>query len=150
MYPRHKTHGHSTRSCNIPLTWSSRSTYPATTPYITTRPRSSQFTWSHTTRDPLARLMVMGHTPQQHRNLIRDTIVSLAQYGLHFQDTDEPVITNILQLLLREHPGYILLEQPHSNKYTDPNIPFTIVGNRLEHIPYTHNHDMHQWLKGSS
>ena len=85
-----------------------------------------------------------GHTHQQHRNLIRDTIVSLAQYGLHFQDTDEPVITNILQLLLREHPDYILLEQPHSNKYTDPNIPFTIVGNRLEHIPYTHNHDMHQ------
>ena len=44
---------------------------------------------------PLARLAAMESSPHQHRNLIRDAILSLARFGLHYRDADEPVITNI-------------------------------------------------------
>ena len=53
---------------------------------------------------PLARLAAIGTSPYQHRNLIRDAILSLAQFGLHYRDADEPVITNTLQLLLYGRP----------------------------------------------
>ena len=95
----------------------------------------------------LARLAVMDATSYQHCNLIRDAIVSLAQYGLHFRNADEPIITNTLQLLLHKQPDRILLGQSHSNGCADSNSQFTIVGNRLEHTPYFHNHKLHQWLK---
>ena len=45
---------------------------------------------------PLAHLAAIKHTYQQYLNLIRDAIVSLAQYGLHFRDADEPVISDTL------------------------------------------------------
>ena len=53
---------------------------------------------------PLARLTAMIPTPFQNRNLIRDAIISLAQYGLRYRDADEPIITHTLQLLLHERP----------------------------------------------
>ena len=58
---------------------------------------------------PLARLVSMGDTSHQHRNLIRDSIVSLVQFGIHYRDADEPVITNTLQLLLHSRPDSTLL-----------------------------------------
>ena len=51
----------------------------------------------------------MGDTSHQHRNLIRDSIVSLVQFGIHYRDADEPVITNTLQLLLHSRPDSTLL-----------------------------------------
>ena len=99
---------------------------------------------------PLARLAAMIPTPSQHRNLIRDAIISLAQYGLHYRDADEPVITNTLQMLLHERPDKSLLGQPHTTKCCDSNSPFTITGNIQEHTPYSHNHDLHQWLRLAS
>ena len=99
---------------------------------------------------PLARLAAMVSTPSQDRSLIRDVIVSLAQYGLHYRDADEPIITNILQLLLHERPEKSLLGQLHTTKCYDSNILFTITGNLLEHTPYSHHHELHQWLRIAS
>jgi len=96
---------------------------------------------------PLARLAAMIPTPSQNRNLIRDALISLAQYGLHYRDTDEPVITNTLQLLLHERTDKSLIGQPHTAKCCDSNNPFTITGNIQEHTPYSHNHELHQWLR---
>ena len=45
---------------------------------------------------PLVRLAAMDTTPHQHRNMIRDTILSLVRFELHYRDGDEPVITNTL------------------------------------------------------
>ena len=89
----------------------------------------------------------MNNIPNQRHNLIHDDITSLAQYGLHYRDTDEPIITNTLPLLLNERPDRIFLGQPHTNRCVDLSIPFTIIGNIVEHIPYSHNHELHQWLK---
>ena len=58
---------------------------------------------------PLARLAAMDSSPHQHRNLIRDDVLSLARFGLHFRDADQPVITNTLQLLLHDRPDKTLL-----------------------------------------
>ena len=38
---------------------------------------------------PLARLAEMDTQSDHHTNLIQDTIISMAQYGLHFWDTDQ-------------------------------------------------------------
>ena len=89
----------------------------------------------------------MDSSPHQHRNLIRDAILSFARFGLHYRDADEPVITNTLQLLLYGRPDKTLLGQPHTNACVDSNSPFTITGNSLEHTPYSHNNDVHQWLQ---
>ena len=44
----------------------------------------------------------MGTTPHQHQHqhLIRDVILRLAQFGIHYRDTIKPVVTNTLQFLL--------------------------------------------------
>ena len=78
-------------------------------------------------------------TPHQHRNLIRDAIVSLAEYGLHFRDEDEPVITITLQLLLYERLDRTLLGQPHSNKCTNSNstTPLLATGSNIHLTPIT-------------
>ena len=89
----------------------------------------------------------MNNTPNQRHNLIHDDITSLAQYGLHYRDADEPIITNTLPLLLHEHPDRTFLDQPHTNRYVDLSIPFTIIGNIVEHTPCSLNHELHQWLK---
>ena len=75
---------------------------------------------------PLARLSAIIPTPSQNRNLIRDAIIILAQYGLHYRDADEPVITNTRQLLLHKRPYKSLIGQPHTTKCCDSNSPFTI------------------------
>ena len=85
---------------------------------------------------PMTRLAVMAPTFSQHRNMIPDDIVSLAQYGLHYRGADEPLITNTLQLLLHECLDRTLLEKPHTNKCCDATIHFTVTGNILEHTPY--------------
>ena len=94
----------------------------------------------------MAPLEVMEHRPNQHRNLIHGTISSLAQYGLQFLDVDQPIITNKLQLLLHELSERKLFGKPNSNVYTNSNSPFTIVGNRNGHTPYSYNHELRQWL----
>ena len=85
-------------------------------------------------------------SPHQHCNLIRDAILSLAQFGLHYRDADEPVITNTLQLLLHRRSDKTLLGQPNTHTIVDTNSPFTIHGDVLEHTPYSHNQELHQWL----
>ena len=99
---------------------------------------------------PMARLAAMVHTPSHHRNLIRDVIVSLAQYGLHYSDADEPTITRTLQLLLHERPDKSRFGQPHTTRCCDLNSPFTITCNLLEHTSHSHNHELHQWLRITS
>ena len=89
----------------------------------------------------------MSPSPHQHRNLIRDAILSLAQFGLHYRDADEPVLTNTLQLLLYRRQDKTLLGQPNTHAILDTNSPFTIHGNVLEHTPYSHYQELHQWLK---
>ena len=96
---------------------------------------------------PLASLAARGDTPHQHRNLIRDSIASLAQFGIHYRDADGPIITNTLKLLLHSRPNGTLLQQLITNRLADSNISFTIIGNKQEHTPYSHNHELHQWLK---
>ena len=95
----------------------------------------------------MAHLATIVSTPSHHRNLIRDSNVSLAQYRLHYRDADEPIITNTLHLLLHERPDKSLLGQPHTTKCYDSNIPLTITDNLLEHSPYSHNHVLHQWFR---
>ena len=99
---------------------------------------------------PLARLAAMGTSSHQHCNLIRDAILSLAQFGLHYRDADEPVITNTLQLLLHCRPDKKLLGQPNTHTIADTNSPFTIHKDVLEHTPYSHNQELHQWLKSTT
>ena len=96
---------------------------------------------------PLARLAAMDSSPHQHTNLIRNAILSLARFGFQYRDADEPVITNTLQLLLHERQDKTLLGQPHTNACVNSNSPFTITGNSLEHAPYSHNNELHQWLQ---
>ena len=95
----------------------------------------------------MAHLATIVPTPSHHRNLICDSIISLAQYRLHYRNTDEPIITNTLHLLLHERPDKSLLGQPHTIKCYDSNSPLTITDNLLEHTPYAHNHGLHQWLR---
>ena len=58
---------------------------------------------------PLARLAAMDSSPHQHRNLIRNDVLSLARFGLYFRDADQQVIVNTLQLLLHDRPDKTLL-----------------------------------------
>ena len=81
-----------------------------------------------------------------HKNLIRDAIISFAQFGLHFRDADQPITSLSLQLLLHGHPDGTLLDQPSAQHKTTSNSPFTITGNVEEHTSYSHNQDLHQWL----
>ena len=80
--------------------------------------------------------MAKDHTPQQHHNLIRDDIVSLAQYSIHYRDADELVITDTLQLMLHDRSGRTLFGQSYSNNCTDLNIPFNIVRKWHKHTAY--------------
>ena len=48
---------------------------------------------------------------------------------------------------LRENSAPSVLEQPHTNACVDSNSPFTITDHRIEHTPYSHNTEIHQWLK---
>ena len=75
---------------------------------------------------PLVRLAAMIPIPSHNRNLIRDEIISLVQYGLHYWDADEPIINDTLQLLLHERPDKSLIGQPHTTKCCDSDSPFTI------------------------
>ena len=57
------------------------------------------------------------------------------------------MITNTLQILLPGRLDKTLLDHSYTNAYVDSNSPSTITGNRLEHSPYSHNRELHQWLK---
>ena len=92
----------------------------------------------------------MGTSPHQHRNLIRDAILILTQFGLHYRDADELVITNTLRLFLHGRPDKTLLGQPNNHTIADANSPFTIHGNVLEHTPYSHNYELHQWITSTT
>ena len=92
---------------------------------------------------PLARLAAMATQPNHHKKLIRDAIINLAQYGLHFRDTDQPNTFISLQLLLHTHTNRTLLEQPPSQPDTTSTSLFTITGDMEEHTPYSHNQDLH-------
>ena len=94
----------------------------------------------------LACLSAMTTRPNNRKNLIRDAIISLAQYGLHFRDIDKPVLTITLQLLLYDQYQHILLDQLFFNPLTILTSPFTITGDRNELIPYALNQNLHQWL----
>ena len=85
----------------------------------------------------------MSPHPNQHRNLIRDAIVSLAQFGLHFRDADEPILAISLQLLLHHTLEYTVLGQPNTLTGTTSNSPFTIKGNSTGHLPFAHKQDLH-------
>ena len=74
----------------------------------------------------MARLAIITPVQSHRRNLTRDVIVSLAQYGMHYRDVDEPITTNTLQLLLYKRPVKTLLGQPHTNKCSDSNSTFNI------------------------
>lgn len=89
----------------------------------------------------------MGITPHQHRNLILDVLLSLAQFGLQYRDSDEPVINNTLQLLLHDRPDKALIGQSHINACLDSICLFTITSNILNYTPYSHNDELHQWLQ---
>ena len=95
---------------------------------------------------PLARLAAMIPRPNDHKNLIRDAIISLAQFGLHLRDADQPITSISLQLLLHDQPDKTLLGQPSPKHATTSNSPFTITGDVEEHTPYSHNQDLHQWF----
>ena len=78
--------------------------------------------------------------------MIRDVIISLAQYGLHFRDADQPITSLSLQLLLHDHPACTLLGQPPAQHDTTSKSPFAITGDFEEHTPYSHNQDLHRWI----
>ena len=60
---------------------------------------------------PLARLVAMISQPNHHKNLIRDAIIGLTQYGLHLRDADQPLTSLSLQLFLN-HPRSTTQPQP--------------------------------------
>ena len=95
---------------------------------------------------PLARLAAMIPQPNDHKNLIRDAIMSLAQHGIHFRDADQPLTSLSLQLLLHGHPARTLFGQPPAQHDTASTSPFAITGAFEEHTPYFHNQDLYQWL----
>ena len=84
--------------------------------------------------------------PNDHKNLIRDAIISLAQFGIHLRDADQPITSLSLQLLLHDQPDRTLLGQPPAQHDSTSTSPFTIIGDVEEHTPYSHNQDLHQWL----
>ena len=94
----------------------------------------------------LARLISMNTQPNQHHNLIRDDILSLVQYGIHFRNPDKPVLIITLQLLLHDLLQFTLLDQSLSHSPNINTSPFTITGDCHEHTPYAHNQDLHQWF----
>ena len=94
----------------------------------------------------LVRLAPMISQPNHHKNLIRDAIISLAQYGLHFRDDYQLLTSLSLQLLLHGHPARTLLGKPPAQHDTTSTSPFDITGNFEEHAVYSHNQDLHQWL----
>ena len=87
----------------------------------------------------LARLVAMATQHNRHKNILRDTIIRLAQYGLHFKDAYQPVVATPLQLLLHEWPRHTLMGQSTSHPYTDSTNHFTIIENSNEHTSYAHN-----------
>ena len=95
---------------------------------------------------PLDRLAAMIPQPNDHKNLIRDAIISLAQYSLHFRDADQPLTSLSLQLLLHDHPARTHLEQPSAQHNISSTSPFSITRAFEEHTPYSHNQDLHQWI----
>ena len=94
----------------------------------------------------LARLISTNTQPNQHHNLIRDDILSLVQYGIHFRNPDKPVLIITLQFLLHDLPQLTLLDQSLSHSPNINTSPFTITGDCHEHTPYAHNQDLHQWF----
>ena len=93
---------------------------------------------------PLDRLVAMISQPNHHKNLIRDAIISLTPYGLHFRDADQPLTSLSLQLFLHYHPARTLLRQPPAQHDTASTRPFVITGDVEKHTPYSHNQDLHQ------
>ena len=115
IYQRNQIHSHTACSYNFPI---SRDHHGLHIPSLLTTQLQG---WTReldvrlNSPGPAPKDPPMVPTPSQHRNLIRDVIVILAQYGLHYRDPDELIITNTLQLLLHEHPDKTLLGQPHIN-----------------------------------
>ena len=95
----------------------------------------------------MARLSTMSPHPKQHRNLLRDAIISLAQFGLHFRDTDEPIITISLQQLLHNTYNCTVLGQSLPTTCTSSSSSFIITGNRTGYLPFAHKQDLHLWLE---
>ena len=58
---------------------------------------------------PMERMSHMPPHPKHHNNLIRDAAISLAQYDLHFWDTDEPIIPISHHILLNNTPDCTVL-----------------------------------------
>lgn len=149
-----------TSACHDHITWSLWSPYilhaPHIDPILSLRacsptqspipaPPSPPITTTATIH-PLALLVVMATQPNHHTNLIRDTIISLAQYGLHFQNIDRPVINSSLHLLVHKILHHTLMGQSTTHICIDSTIPFTITKNRDEYNLYAHNQDLYQWL----
>ena len=95
----------------------------------------------------MARMSTMSPHPNQHRNLILGAILGLAQFGLHFRDSDVTIITISLQQLHHGTSDYIILGQPLPTPSTTSNIPFTIIGNNVGTLPFVHKQDLHLWLE---
>ena len=85
---------------------------------------------------PLSRLSTMSPHPNQHRNLIRNAIVS-----------DEPILAISLQLLLYYTSECTVLGQPNTLTGNTSNSPFTIKGNSTGHLPFAHKQDLHLWYE---
>ena len=77
---------------------------------------------------PMVRLSTMSPYPNHYRYLIRDAIISLAQYGLYFRDTDEPSTAISLQQLL--YITHLIVPFLDNQSTTSSPPPFTITGNR--------------------
>ena len=95
----------------------------------------------------MTRLSTMSPHPNQHRHLIRDEILSLAQFVLHFRDTDELIIAITLQRLLHDTSNCTVYDQTLLTTSTTPNSPFTIIGNKTGQLSFAHKQDLHLWLE---
>ena len=96
---------------------------------------------------PMERMSHMPSHPKHHNNLIRDAAISLAQYDLHFWDTDEPIIPLSHHILLNSTPDCTVLVHAITQQSTTSTSWFTITENRTGHILFAHNHDLHLWLE---
>jgi len=147
----HKTYHHPASPCDLPLAGSPWPAHllpsPDTTAKSHTRARrSSELAWpsaTWSTASPTCRYGLIAPSTQKSDTRCYS---ESRHFGLHYRDADEPIITNTLQLLLHGRPDKTLLGQPHTNTCVDSSSLFTITGNSLEHTPYSHNNDLHQWL----
>ena len=79
-------------------------------------------------------------------NLIYVTRIYLSIYGIHLRDTDQSIITNLLQTLLHHTDNTLLLGRlPHTNMFPTP-MPFNIHGGKSAHIIFSHRNVPHNPL----